>query len=247
MASGTTVRITWLGHSTFRIDSPQGRVILIDPWVHNNPACPDAHKQLGHVDAVLITHGHFDHIGDAVQIARETSPGTIVAMYETVAWLESKGVERCLGMNKGGTVDVAPGIRATMVGAEHSCGILDDGKIIYGGDPCGYVIEFENGMRLYHAGDTNVFGDMKLIGELYQPTVAMLPIGGLYTMSPREAALAIKLLGTKRVVPMHFGTFPVIDVGKEEVDNIDDEHRPELIQGLDDAFRNWTDDFATPS
>jgi L-ascorbate metabolism protein UlaG (beta-lactamase superfamily) len=209
MAS-TSIRITWLGHATFRIQSARGQTLIIDPWLQNNPACPDAEKRPATVDAMLITHGHFDHIGDAVETARATRPQAVVAIYETTTWLQGKGVENCVGMNKGGTVDVAPDIRATMVQAQHSCGILDGGQIIYGGEACGYVIEFENGTRVYHAGDTNVFGDMKIIGELYQPHVALLPIGGFYTMSPREAALAARLLGTKRIIPMHYGTFPAL-------------------------------------
>jgi L-ascorbate metabolism protein UlaG (beta-lactamase superfamily) len=204
------IKLTWLGHSTFRITSVTGRTLLVDPWVQNNPACPDAEKPPRPLDAMLITHGHFDHIGDAVEIARAVKPASVVAIFETTVWLGSKGVENCLGMNKGGTVEVAPGISATMVYADHSCGIQDNGQMIYGGDPCGYVIEFENGTRVYHAGDTNVFGDMKLIGELFRPDVALLPIGGLFTMGPRLAAHAIKLLGVKRVIPMHFGTFPAL-------------------------------------
>jgi L-ascorbate metabolism protein UlaG (beta-lactamase superfamily) len=204
------LQLTWLGHATFRITSVNGRTLLVDPWVQNNPACPEAEKEPRPVDAMLITHGHFDHIGDAVEIARAVKPASVVAIFETTVWLGSKGVDNCIGMNKGGTVEVAPSISATMVYADHSCGIQDNGQIIYGGDPCGYVIEFENGTRVYHAGDTNVFGDMKLIGDLFHPDVALLPIGGLYTMGPRLAAHAIKLLGVKRVVPMHFGTFPAL-------------------------------------
>ncbi len=210
MAVRTKGKITWLGHSTFKIVTAGGKVLLLDPWVQNNPACPEQEKKIEKLDGMLITHGHFDHIADAVAIAKTTSPAKVIAVYETTVWLESKGVGNCSGMNKGGTQEVVPGVRVTMVHADHSCGILDDGKIIYGGDPCGYVIELEDGFKIYHAGDTNVFGDMRLIGEIYRPDLAMLPIGDLYTMSPREAAVAIRLLGVKQIVPMHHGTFPVL-------------------------------------
>jgi L-ascorbate metabolism protein UlaG (beta-lactamase superfamily) len=206
-------KLTWLGHSTFRITTPSGKVILIDPWVGGNPACPDALKKFDSIDVMLITHGHFDHIGDAVALAKMHKP-QIAAIYETCAWLESKGVANCNGMNKGGTQKLGE-IEVTMVNAIHSCGILDDGKIIYGGEACGYVVRLPGGLVLYHAGDTTVFGDMKLIGELYSPELACLPIGDLFTMSPREAAVGIRLLGVRHVVPMHFGTFPPL-VGTPE-------------------------------
>ena len=208
MADRGNVEITWLGHSTFRIRTAAGRTILIDPWLQQNPACPEPLKKVPKLDGMLVTHGHFDHIGDVVALGRE-HPADTVCVFETSVWLESKGVKTCIGMNKGGTITAA-GLKVTMVHADHSCGILDDGKIIYGGDPCGYVIEMENGYRIYHAGDTNVFGDMKIIGDLYKPDIAMLPIGSHYTMGPREAALACRLLGTREVVPMHFGTFPAL-------------------------------------
>ncbi len=201
-------RITWLGHAAFRIVTTSGRVILIDPWLSTNPACPEALKKPDRVDLMFITHGHSDHIGDVVSLAKQFKPD-IVAIPEMCAWLGSKGVEKAQGMNKGGTVAVGD-VGATMVQAIHSGGIDDGGKMVYGGEPAGFVIRLPGGMTVYHAGDTAVFGDMKIIGDLYAPELALLPIGDHYTMSPREAALAIRLLGVKHVVPMHYGTFPVL-------------------------------------
>lgn len=201
------VTVTWLGHSTFKVQF-RDTIFLIDPWVEGNPACPQEEKKQAKVDLLLATHGHFDHIGDAVTIAK-AHRAQVVGIFELCHWLESKGVENTEPMNKGGTLEVA-GLRVTMVHADHSCGILDNGKILYGGEAVGYVIEFPNGFRLYHAGDTAVFGDMRLIGQLYAPAVACLPIGDRFTMSPREAALAASLLGVKRVIPMHHGTFPLL-------------------------------------
>ena len=200
-------RITWLGHATFIIET-DGKRILIDPWVMNNPACPDELKDVGDLDAMLITHAHFDHIGDAVEIATSTSP-QVVAIPETATWLGSKGVENLIDMNKGGTVE-AVGCRVHMVHAVHSCGITDGDQILYGGEAAGYVLELADGFKLYHAGDTAVFSDMTLIGRLLEPDVAMLPIGDHYTMGPRSAAEAVRLLGVTTVIPMHFGTFPVL-------------------------------------
>ncbi len=209
------LKLTWLGHATFRIETPEGKTVLIDPWVQGNPACPDNLKTFDKIDVLLITHGHFDHLGDAVALARQHQP-QVVCIPETAHWLASKGVENLAEMNKGGTQEV-DGLRVTMVHADHSCGILDEGKILYGGEPCGYVVRFPNGFKLYHAGDTNVFGDMRIIGQLYQPDLACLPIGDHYTMSPREAAYAVKLLKVKNVVPMHFGTFPLLKGTPDEL------------------------------
>jgi len=202
------VKLTWLGHATFRIDTPGGKTILVDPWVMGNPMCPEKDKDVKHVDVMLCTHGHFDHIGDAVEIAKKHKP-MVVAIPELGHWLGKKGVQQVSSMNKGGTQPVGD-IKVTMVHADHSCGITDGDQIVYGGEACGYVIEFSSGFKIYHAGDTNVFGDMAIIRDLYAPDIAMIPIGDHYTMSPREAAYACNLLKPKTIIPMHFGTFPVL-------------------------------------
>jgi len=201
-------KITWLGHATFRITTPSGQIILIDPFMEGNPSCPPDLKKLPRVDVILLTHAHGDHMADLLPIAREHAP-QVVAIHETATWLGTKGVKNLHPMGKGGTVKVGE-IEATMVDAHHSNGIQDGDKIIYGGEPAGYIVRLPGGFTLYHAGDTCVFGDMKLIGEIYKPHVALLPIGDLYTMGPCEAAHAIRLLGVGHVVPMHYGTFPAL-------------------------------------
>ncbi|UCF38419.1 MAG: metal-dependent hydrolase [Acidobacteriota bacterium] len=209
MALNSGIKIKYLGHSTFLFTTPGGKHLLIDPWVENNPACPQKDKQLPGLDTMLITHGHGDHMQDAVSLAKKHKP-QVACIYEIALWLGGKGVENVTGMNKGGGVRLND-IKATMVNAHHSSAIIDDGgKIVYAGEPAGFVVEFENGFTIYHAGDTCVFGDMKIIGDLYKPDLAMLPIGDLYTMGPKEAALACQLLGTKKVIPMHYATFPVL-------------------------------------
>ncbi|HKP51221.1 MAG TPA: metal-dependent hydrolase [Chloroflexia bacterium] len=207
---GKDVKITWYGHGTFLFETPGGKRILIDPWVQNNPACPEHLKKVEKLDAMLITHGHFDHITDALQVATEASPDTVVGILETAGWLEKKGVQGVMGMNKGGTVDVA-GMHVTMLHADHSCGIQeDDGSIIYGGEAVGYLMEMENGFKIYHSGDTAFFGDMRLYGEFFQPDLAVLPIGDYFTMDPRQAAYACEMLGVKWVIPGHHSTFPLL-------------------------------------
>jgi len=208
MALNSQVSFTWVGHGTYKARSAKGKELIIDPWVMNNPAAPANLKKVDHCDLMLITHGHFDHIADAVEIGKKHSP-KVLAIPEMAGWLGSKGVENLVGFNKGGTVEVE-GIKFTMVHAEHSCGITDGDRVVYGGEAVGYVIEFENGYTVYFAGDTDVFGDMRLIGELHDLDAAFLPIGDWYVMSPKRAAKAVELLGVKTVVPMHFGTFPIL-------------------------------------
>ena len=202
------IKLTWLGHATFRIETPEGRTIYVDPWIDGNPTCPESEKKVKKADALIITHGHFDHIADALELGKNDGTA-VVGIFELCTWLQKKGTKQISPMNKGGTQTVA-GVKITMVHAVHSCGIQDGDQIVYGGEACGYVLEFSNGVKIYHAGDTNVFSDMAIIRDLYAPKIAMLPIGDQFTMSPREAAYACKLLKPETVIPMHFGTFPLL-------------------------------------
>jgi L-ascorbate metabolism protein UlaG (beta-lactamase superfamily) len=204
------VALTWLGHGSYRIDSPGGKRIYFDPWLEN-PKCPESEREPERVDIMAISHGHGDHIGSAVEVGRRFSP-SVVAVFELANWLEAQGVENAaaLGMNKGGTVEVE-GIKFNMTHALHSSGMIEDGgRITYLGDAAGYVIEFENGTKVYAAGDTALFGDMQLIGRYLEPEVAILPIGDHFTMGPRQTAIALELLGCRRCVPVHWGTFPAL-------------------------------------
>jgi L-ascorbate metabolism protein UlaG (beta-lactamase superfamily) len=204
--------ITWLGHGTFQLRFPTGEVVLIDPWLNGNPSYPKNHT-LDRLDVMLITHGHFDHVADAVELARKFQP-QVIANYEICTWLASKGVENTCGMNKGGGQSAGP-MRVTMTHALHSSGISDNGALVYGGEAGGYILHLPGGRNAYFAGDTAIFSEMQLYRELYAPELAFLPIGDLFTMSPREAALAAKLLGVRTVIPMHYGTFPPL-IGRPE-------------------------------
>ena len=199
---------TWLGHGTFLFRSPGGKRMLIDPWVAGNPACPESAKKIGELDLILITHGHSDHTGDAVSIARATG-AHVIANYEVCLWLEAKGIQRTAPMGQGGTQVIAD-IAITMVNAVHGSSVVDDNRVVYMGQAAGYVIRFEDGPTIYYAGDTDIFGDMRLIGELHHPSIAFLPIGDRFTMGPETAAKACELLGVRQVVPMHYGTFPFL-------------------------------------
>jgi len=194
-------------------DTDTGEALVVDP-VDDAPLLFKTAQDMGWtIKLILATHGHFDHLSDTIALARKFAP-PVVAIFETCLWLGSKGVENLVGMNKGGSMTLGP-LTVTMTHAVHSCGIQDGDQVIYGGEAAGYVVEFENGFRIYHSGDTCVFGDMRIIAELYQPHVIFLPIGDLFTMSPKEAAYACRLMNAKKVVPMHYGTFPPL-VGTPE-------------------------------
>jgi L-ascorbate metabolism protein UlaG (beta-lactamase superfamily) len=198
--------ITWLGHSSFRLRTPGGKELLIDPWFTGNPSFP-ASARPKKADLILVTHGHFDHVTDLVAIAKDTG-AAVVAIWEITTGAGTKGVKTVEPMNKGGTITVQ-GLRITMTDARHSSS-FDDNGVVYLGEAAGFVVKLENGQTIYFAGDTALFGDMKLIGELYQPDIAFLPIGDRFTMGPGTAAMAAKWLGVKQVVPMHYGTFPLL-------------------------------------
>jgi L-ascorbate metabolism protein UlaG (beta-lactamase superfamily) len=213
-------RVTWLGHATVLITTPGGLNVLIDPFIEHNPKFPKDFKLPAKIDYLLLTHGHGDHIADAAPVAQATG-AKVVAIFELANYLQGKGVAEVIGMNLGGTMPL-PGVAVTMVDAKHTSSVQED-PTLYVGEAGGFVISIEGGPVLYHAGDTAVFGDMALIREMYAPEVAMLPIGGCYTMGPKEAAVAVKLLEPKLILPLHWGTFPPLTGTPEQLAKLIDQ------------------------
>jgi len=209
--------LTWLGHAAFRMDTAGGKRIYVDPFLNGNPKCPEKEQTPERVDIIALTHGHGDHVGDTVDLV-EQHGCTVVALVELSGWLGRQGVDGAMlqAPNKGGTVDV-DGVKFTLTNAFHS-GSAPDGS--YAGEPSGIILETENGTTFYFAGDTCVFGDMQLIGRIYEPDVAIVPIGDHYTMGPREAAVALELIGAKRCVPCHWGTFPLLTGTPDELEKL---------------------------
>lgn len=198
--------LTWLGHSAFEYTTREGKVILIDPWL-TNPKAPKK-MDLTHVEAILITHGHADHVGEAFDLAKKYN-APLVASAELATLASKHGVKAIIPVDPSGSAVVA-GITVTAVEAVHSSAYTEGDTVSYAGAPLGFVLQEYGSATLYHAGDTGVFEDMGLISRLYQPQIVMLPIGGTYTMKPSEAAMAVQLMAPKTVIPMHYGTFPVL-------------------------------------
>lgn len=213
-ARASAWELQWYGQSAFKITTPENKVILIDPFITQNPVTPEKLKnldKLGNVDLILVTHGHGDHLGDTTKIVEMTQAkvGLNADMGQTLSTLGLVPEDRIVGFNKSGSIQPLKGITVTMVHAEHSSDIMHENHVYSGGEPAGFIIELENGYKIYHAGDTGVFGDMQYIANYYKPDLALLPIGGHYTMDPMHAAYAVNnLLKTKTVIPIHYGTFP---------------------------------------
>ncbi|HET9264059.1 MAG TPA: metal-dependent hydrolase [Vicinamibacterales bacterium] len=223
----SSLSITWLGHAAFIITTPGGKRIVTDPWLDGNPMCPPDRKRIDKADLILLSHGHSDHSGDIVAVSRATN-APILVVHELSLWLQQKGLQNVQGMGIGGTVTVA-GLEVTMTPAVHTSSVIEDDDIIYLGEPAGFVVRMENGQAFYFAGDTALFGDMRLIAEMHKPDIAFLPIGDHYTMGPDAAARACRLLGVRQVVPMHYGTFPILSGTPERLKHLVEPHGVDVL------------------
>ena len=229
-AQAGKTEVLWLGQAAFRITTPGGKVIMIDPWMRTNPKTPANFKDLhavGKIDLILVTHAHFDHFADAADLAKlnDAPMLTGAGLGNTVATLGILPTKLAPRFGKSGTVmPFAPnGVKITATHAEHSSELVwknpatGKNETHFGGEPVGYVLEMENGFKIYHMGDTGLFGDMGLIGEIYKPDLVLMPIGGHFTIGPVDAALATnRFLKPRFVIPMHYGTFPVLAGTPEE-------------------------------
>jgi L-ascorbate metabolism protein UlaG (beta-lactamase superfamily) len=209
------IQITWLGHAAFEIQFESGEVLLLDPWIDGNPAYPKNYK-IEKADAIAVSHGHGDHLGNVIPLAKQFG-SKVAAMVEVAGFCGSKGVKNTVGFNKGGTVDLGF-VKLTMTHALHSSSITDGDQMVYGGEAAGYILTLKDGRRAYFAGDTAVFSEMALYADIYHPELAFLPIGDHYTMGPEEAAYAARLLKVKKIIPMHYGTFPVLTGRPEQLE-----------------------------
>jgi len=219
--------ITWYGHSTFLITTAGGKRIVTDPWLEGNPTCPPSMKKITAADVILVSHGHSDHTADLVPVARATN-APVVAVFELTQWFERKGLTKLQGMNIGGTISVA-GLGISMVPAIHSSSVVENDISVYLGNPAGFVVRMENGQSFYFAGDTALFGDMRLIAEMHAPQIAFLPIGDHFTMGPDSAAVAARMLGVRQVVPMHYGTFPILTGTPERLKHLIEPHGIDVL------------------
>jgi L-ascorbate metabolism protein UlaG (beta-lactamase superfamily) len=206
--------ITWYGHATFVVTTPGGKRIVFDPWLTGNPKTPSG-ARIDKADVICVTHGHSDHTGDVVAIARATG-APVVAVFELGNYFRGKGLKDVVDMGVGGTVDLK-GLKISMTPAVHTSCIEEDGQQLYVGTATGFVVRMEDGRAIYFAGDTALFGDMRLVRDMYAPEIAFLPIGGHYTMDPAGAARACEMLGVRQVVPMHYGTFPVLSGSPDDL------------------------------